>query len=116
MGLGDRIEERRKVVGLSQAELARRIGVRQSTINSLVNGNSRTSRSLLAIARELQTTPAYLTGETDDPSSSIPDEGMVLTTEEREWVDLLRALPVGDRKATMHIVRSLANCARAATS
>lgn len=70
--LGSRIDERRKEIGLSQAELARRVGVRQSTMNSLINGDSRSSRSIVAIARELATTPAYLTGEIDDPDAGAP--------------------------------------------
>jgi len=72
MTLGQRIEERRKLIGLSQAELARQVGVRQSTMNSLINGDSRTSRSILKIARTLRTTPAYLAGDTDDPDEGAP--------------------------------------------
>lgn len=72
MTLGQRIEERRKALGISQAELARRVGVRQSTMNSLINGDARSSRSIVQIARELQTTPAYLTGEIRDPSEDAP--------------------------------------------
>lgn len=70
--LGARIEERRREIGISQAELARRVGVRQSTMNSLIKGDSRTTRSLLKIARELHTTPAYLTGEVDNPDEGAP--------------------------------------------
>nr|WP_246346895.1 helix-turn-helix domain-containing protein [Sphingomonas jinjuensis] len=70
--MGERIEERRKVVGISQAELARRVGVRQSTINSLINGESRSSRSIFKIARALLTTPEYLYGELDDPDEGAP--------------------------------------------
>ncbi len=70
MGLGQRIEERRKAIGISQAELARRVGIRQSTINSLINGNSRTTRSIVELARHLHTTPDYLMGLAEDP-----DEG-----------------------------------------
>lgn len=70
--LGARIEERRREIGISQAELARRVGVRQSTMNSLIKGDSRTTRSLLKIARELRTTPAYLTGEVDNPDEGAP--------------------------------------------
>ena len=72
MTLGARIEERRKVVGISQAELARRVGVRQSTINGLINGDARSSRSIVQIAQELRTTPGYLTGATDDPDQGAP--------------------------------------------
>ncbi len=67
MTLGQRIEKRRQLIGISQAELARRVGVRQSTMNSLINGDSRSSRSIVQIARELRTTPAYLIGDIDDP-------------------------------------------------
>jgi len=72
MTLGSRIEERRKAIGISQAELARRVGVRQSTMNSLIKGDSRTSRSLVQIARELRTSPEYLLGTTDDPDEGAP--------------------------------------------
>ncbi len=72
MTLGARIEQRRKQLGISQAELARRVGVRQSTMNSLINGSSRSSRSIVRIAHHLHTTPAYLTGETDDPGQDLP--------------------------------------------
>lgn len=54
--------------GISQAELARRVGVAQQTIHKLITGGSRTSAHLHRIARELGTTADYLTGETDDPS------------------------------------------------
>jgi phage repressor protein C with HTH and peptisase S24 domain len=63
-----RIEERLVAVGISQAELARRVSVRQSSINALVRGETRSSRHLHAIARELKTSTAYLLGETDDPA------------------------------------------------
>lgn len=72
MTLGERIEAGRVAIGISQAELARRVGIRQSTMNSLINGDSRSSRSIVAIARELGTTPAYLTGEIDDPDKDSP--------------------------------------------
>lgn len=41
-------------------------------MNSLIKGDSRTTRSLLKIASELRTTPAYLIGETDDPEANAP--------------------------------------------
>lgn len=59
-------------MGISQAELARRVGVRQSTINSLINGDSRSSRSIVKIAQVLNTTPAYLSGNVADPDVNAP--------------------------------------------
>ena len=57
---------------LSQSELARRVGVSQATIYKLTTGETYGSKSLHRIARELGTTPAYLTGETDDPDEGAP--------------------------------------------
>lgn len=53
--------------GLSQSELARRVGVSQSAIHKLASGGAYGSAHLHKIARELGTSPAFLTGETDDP-------------------------------------------------
>jgi len=104
--LGERINARLAAVGLSQAELARRVGVRQSTINSLVNSSSRTSRSIVKIARELQTTPAYLMGETDDPHTDAV-ETQTLSAEQRELLDLYQAMDDASRRSLMHVARSM---------
>lgn len=63
----DRISSLLSERGISQAELARRVGVAQQTIHKLISGGSRTSAHLHRIARELGTTADYLSGETDDP-------------------------------------------------
>ncbi len=68
MVVGQRIESLLEAKGWSQAELARRIGVSQQTIWKLVSGHSHGTKHLHLIARELETSPEYLTGETDDPS------------------------------------------------
>ena len=72
MSVGSRIHERLSVVGISQSELARRVKLSQPAISALIKGNSRSSTHLHRIARELATTPAYLTGETDDPDEGAP--------------------------------------------
>lgn len=53
---------------ISQSELARRVGVTQQTIGKLCKGQSHGSKYLHQIARELGTSPEYLTGQTNDPS------------------------------------------------
>lgn len=105
MRLGIRIEERLASLSMSQAELARRTGVPQTTINSLVRGKSRTSPHLIKLARELQTTPAYLTGEVEDPSAEFPD--FTLTAPERDWVELLRGMDSETRSAMLRISKAL---------
>lgn len=64
----DRISSLLSERGISQAELARRVGVAQQTIHKLVTGGARSSSHLHRIARELGTSADYLTGETDDPT------------------------------------------------
>ncbi len=66
----DRVREMLVSKGLSQTELARRVSVTQGAIAKIVSSNPSGSSHLHKIARELGTTPEYLTGETDDPSSN----------------------------------------------
>lgn len=81
MTIGQRIEERLHRLGISQAELARRVRVSQPTINALIRGNNTTSKHLHRIAAELETSPAYLAGETDDdaPVAAAPSAIEALT-------------------------------------
>lgn len=67
MTVGDRIKQRLADLNMSQSELARRVGINQSTVAALLAGRSRSSSHLHKIARNLHTTPSYLTGEIDDP-------------------------------------------------
>jgi phage repressor protein C with HTH and peptisase S24 domain len=55
-------------LGLSQSELARRVGISQASIYHLVSGGGQGSKHLHRIARELGTTSAYLEGDIDDPA------------------------------------------------
>ncbi len=72
MIVGERVQQRMEELGLSQSELARRVGVAQPTIYQLIHRSKKGSTHLHRIARELGTTPAYLTGETDDPDENAP--------------------------------------------
>lgn len=53
--------------GLSQAALARLVGISQQSIAKLLAGQAYSSRYLYRIARELGTSVEYLSGESDDP-------------------------------------------------
>lgn len=95
-------------LGLSQAELARRVGITQPAVYGLINSNKGGTRYLHRIARELLTTPEYLSGETDDPEGDYVEPQ--LTAEERNWVDWLRAAAPEDRRALTRLARTVANC------
>lgn len=69
---GDRLLELLRQKGISQAELARRVQISQKTINKLTLGLAYGSKHLHRIARELGTTPEYLTGEIDDAAEGAP--------------------------------------------
>lgn len=64
--IGERLAQRLADLRLSQAELARRIGVKQPSIAALISGKSQRTRHLHSIAKVLETSPEYLIGETDD--------------------------------------------------
>jgi transcriptional regulator with XRE-family HTH domain len=89
---------------LSQAELARRVGLDQSTINGMVKGGQRASTKLHLIARELRTTPAYLTGETDDPGSDAP-QPPILSPHQREMAVRFANLSLADQRTLLRIAR-----------
>lgn len=64
----DRLEALMAEKSLSQNEMAKRIGITQSSVWKLLNQPAQGSKHIHKIARELGTTPAYLMGETEDPS------------------------------------------------
>lgn len=96
-----------KVVGLSQAELARRVGLSQPTIYNLIHKGKKGSTKLHVIARVLRTTPAYLTGETDDPESDVPDE--VMSPQDRADLALIQSLSSRDRETVRRLLLSLSD-------
>lgn len=102
MMIGERIEARRKDLGLSQAAVARGSGTPQQTLNSIIKKNPRSSPHLVRLAAFLQTTPAYLTGETDDPLADAPD-APIMTVQELELIDCFRVMTPRDRAAFLQI-------------
>jgi phage repressor protein C with HTH and peptisase S24 domain len=66
MSLGERIAERLRDLTMSQADLARAVGITQPSVNHLIKKGAGGSAHLHKIARVLETTPEYLLGETDD--------------------------------------------------
>lgn len=95
------------LLGLSQAELARRVGVAQPTIFKLIRNGKKGSTHLHKIARELGTTPAYLSGEVDDPDADAPP-APDLTHEHRQLLDCYDQLDRGDQAALLRIAHTMA--------
>lgn len=108
MQVGERIKERLQAVRMTQSELARRTKLTQGTIGGLIIGKARSSAYLHLIARALQTTPAYLAGETNDPTADVPD-AIPLSSEAQELFDHFDALSPADRRALLQVARSMAS-------
>jgi transcriptional regulator with XRE-family HTH domain len=68
MTISIRIKKLRDNLNLSQEELAEKIGVQRNTVWRWENGKASPMESIRAIAFALNTSVAYLLGETDDPS------------------------------------------------
>lgn len=107
MIMGTRILERMKLKELSQAELARRVGMKQPSIFNLIHRGKKGSTKLHLIARELETTAAYLSGETDDPTAEAAAPPSY-DSETRELIDRFAHLGAADRRAILQIARSMA--------
>lgn len=112
MIIGERIAALMSALGISQGELARRVKVSQPTIFKLIHENKTGSVHLHRIAVELQTTPAYLTGETDNPSLDAPPP--TLSSEDQALLALYHSLESSGQKAVIEIMRTMAQAALAA--
>lgn len=81
MTVEERIKERRIELGLSQEELARKLGYKHRTsVNKIEMGKQQlTTKQVKAIADALQTTPAYLVGwEEEEENYYIEEEAKSL--------------------------------------
>jgi transcriptional regulator with XRE-family HTH domain len=94
--------------GLNQSQLARRLGVTQGAIAKVANNNPNGSSFLHKLARELRTTPEYLTGEVDDPDANAPTT-KPLNYEQLELVECFDRLSRADQQALLQMARSLAS-------
>lgn len=89
--LKTRIKQLCKETGISQKHLTDSIGRKNTYLNDIWNGKCAIKpEDLAAFASILGTTPAYLAGETDDPSRA--GEEAELTSEDEEMLTLFRTL------------------------
>lgn len=64
MDIGNRIKQRRELLGMSQEDLAHKVGYKsRSSINKIeTDGRGLPQSKIIAFAKALETTPAYLMG------------------------------------------------------
>ena len=72
MNVGERIKQRRLELGLSQDELAKKVGYKsRSSINKIELSRDLPLRKVELMAKALDTTPGYLMGWSDKTSTFI---------------------------------------------
>jgi len=87
--LRDRIIERRKDMGLTQAQLAERAQITPAAISQIESGLRTPMLPILQkLARELVCSLDYLAGVSDNPDVSTPKEGDAAQTFFREFQKL----------------------------
>jgi transcriptional regulator with XRE-family HTH domain len=72
--MGDRIKQLLQAQGMSQAELARRVGVTRAAVQKWISGDTANmeNAALLLTARELHTDAAYLVWGADRKPAGAP--------------------------------------------
>ena len=102
MSIGQRIRERREELGLSQAELARRLGVTQSTVGNYEAGiSSPNGENLLRLFDCLETEPNYLFQD------SYRGGKKVLSGPERTLLERYRRLSPAGRRTLQSVAEAL---------
>lgn len=68
MDIGDRIKKRREELGMSQEELAKKVGYKsRSSVNKIeIDGRGLPQNKIVIFSKALETTPAYLMGWNDE--------------------------------------------------
>jgi transcriptional regulator with XRE-family HTH domain len=99
-----RIRERRKALGLNQAELSDLTGISQGQISRYeIGDNEPTAEVLIRLARVLQTTADYLIGLSDQ-SSLTPDESN-LSDNERYLIEIYRSKPLDGQARLIDVAK-----------
>lgn len=93
VSVGDRIQERIDALGLTQAAIAREIGVSPQAISKMVKGDTREPQRLYQIARALKTSPEYLLGESDDPGQPLGEHKLAWRGPPAEAVESTIMIP-----------------------
>lgn len=103
--MGDRIVDLRTALGLSQPELARRIGIKQPSLHNIESGKTKTLRgaTLAGLCRVLNVTPEILL----QGSRRARSNESVL--HEAELLAIWRSLTDADRTHLLAVARALAS-------
>ena len=104
--VGNKILAMRKQLGLTQEELAKRMGYKsKSTINKIELGiNDIPQSKIVQFASVLGTTPAHLMGWDEEIEKSSPEEP-TLTEGEKTLLELFRLVPEDKQDLVLDMIR-----------
>ncbi|MFM2042033.1 MAG: hypothetical protein RLY86_609 [Pseudomonadota bacterium] len=113
VALGERVRQRRGLLGVSQQELSRRVGLTFQQIQKYERGHNRISvPALVKIAAALETTPGAFLEGLGKPVPSAAQAGGTLDREAMALLGASRQLPETIRRAMLDLARSLADSGR----
>lgn len=100
-GLGYRIGQRRAALGLTQADLARRLGLSPAAVSYWETGATKSIRldHFFALADVLECSPRWLA-----TGAGVPDPELC-THEDRALYDAIRTLDPGQRAALLALLK-----------
>lgn len=107
MQLSDRVKLARKMVKLSQVELAKKAGIAQPSVHDIESGKTKSLRSstLMRMAEALGQTPEWLAGGIGTPSEPPPPR---YSKDEQSLLEGFCKLSVVEKKIVVRMVRALA--------
>ena len=108
MNLADRVKQRREELGLSQEQLALRMGYSSRTsINKIENGRPCSQKIIARLADALNVSIPYLMGWEDEEKEKPTAQGDELSQELVELIDCIKKLPEDKIQMLLQVARSI---------
>lgn len=106
MGVGERIKSRRNELGLTQTDLATRMGYTNKTsICKVESGRDNiTAERVTKFAKALNCSESYLMGWDETPTTFVPE----FESDHIELIELYAKLTLEQKKTVMNLLRSFA--------
>jgi transcriptional regulator with XRE-family HTH domain len=116
--LGQKVRIERATLGLSQAELAERVGVSRQYVSDIERDSETINignKTVLSLADALGISPAYLMGLTENPLQGIEDDEEAPSASMPPWaagigkelLDIFQNLPANDQAMLLTIAKRL---------
>ncbi len=101
MTIGQRIKARRVQLGMTQLELAQKLGYESKATIARIEADSRNLKQskIKAIADALDTTPSYIMGWDDEPADSSSLSSENLSQEDIQLLEIIKKLTPEQKQA-----------------